>query len=136
MRLLTALLLAATLFVGCATESPRSAEVAGRSDPGPPAQKLPVEREVGQPEAKPTDPGPAKVAAKAAGQPEPNKQPGTGAEQARTLPAGQEKPLVIVSENPVFAGTGQLLEEIDKELTLFLDALETMDDITTEELNF
>jgi hypothetical protein len=43
---------------------------------------------------------------------------------------------VIVSQNPVFAGTGQLLVEIDKELELFLGSLEAMDDIQAEELNF
>lgn len=155
-RLLAAVLLGAVLLAGCETIGPKPAEVTSKSDPARTAQTKP-EESPGQQEAKPvprqTEPTvregekpsaepvaqvakPAKEATVIAGQPKPQLEPGAGTAPAKILPAGQEKPLVIVSQNPVFAGTGQLLVEIDKELELFLGTLGAMDDIQAEELNF
>jgi len=155
-RLLAVLLLGAVLLAGCENIGPKPAELTSKSDPGRAAQTKP-DKPTGQPEAKPApgqavstvregekpsaDPAaqvakPAKEATVTAGQPKPQLEPGAGTAPAKVSPAGQEKPLVIVSQNPVFAGTGQLLVEIDKELELFLGSLEAMDDIQAEELNF
>lgn len=142
-QLMAAVVLAAVLITGCA---------AGRSGP---AETMTVRDEAGKPAETRTavtqqepqtagiqseEPGEnvpeesAKQATVKAKQPDPREQPGDVPPQQP--PAGQEKPMVIVSENPVFADTGQLLAELDKELELFLDILESTDDITEEELNF
>jgi hypothetical protein len=155
-QFLAAVLLGIVLLAGCGNISPKPAEVAGRNEPGKTAQTKP-EQAYGQPEAKqalnPSEASlqrnqeqgevpagqlafPGKEAAATAGQPVPSEGTGAGTTPGKPLPVGQEKPLVIVSENPVFAGTGQLLEELDKELEFFLGALETMDDIQAEDLNF
>lgn len=142
-QLMAAVVLAAVLITGCAAERSGPAEtVAGRDEAGKAAEtRTAVTRQEPQTagtlseEASETVPEEsARQETAEAKQPDAREQPGGTPPQQP--PAGQEKPLVIVSENPVFADTGQLLAELDKELELFLGILESADEIPEEELNF
>jgi hypothetical protein len=137
-QLMAAVVLAAVIITGCAAGRSGPAEtMTGRDEAGTSAetrtavtQQEPQTAGIQSEEPGETVPEEsAKQATVEVKQSEAREQPGD-------VPPRQEKPMVIVSENPVFADTGQLLAELDKELELFLDILESTDDITEEELNF
>lgn len=128
--LMVALLLTATLVAGCMPgPSGQPGTVTGREEAGRAAEGKPGAEEEAQP------PGSAleekEVATEQASAPE---QQGTG--PAQELQDRPDKQLVIISENPVFADSGQLLGALDKELETLLGVLGAMDDIQDEELNF
>lgn len=147
MRLLAAVLLATVLITGCENRASSPGEEAGKSEvvqgiEAAPAGEAEQAKQMGPAgQAAPAEPAvpedkTVKEAAVNAGQPVEREQSDSATAAEKVLPAEEEKPLVIISENPVFADTGKLLEEIDKELELLLDTLEAMDDIQAEELIF
>jgi hypothetical protein len=140
---MAAVVLAAVLITGCAAGRSGPAEtMTGRDEAGKSSETRTAVTQQEQQTAgilseEPSETVPeesAKQATVKVKQPDAREQPGDVPPQQPS--ARQEKPLVIVSENPVFADTGQLLAELDKELELFLGILESTDDITEEELNF
>jgi len=147
MPLLAAVLLATVLMAGCENRSSSPGEETGKSDvvkdiEAVPSGEAEQEEQAGPAgqiapagQAAPEDKTVKEVAVYA-GQPVARQQSDSTKAAEKVLPAGDEQPLVIISENPVFADTGQLLEEVDKELELLLDTLEAMDEIKAEELNF
>jgi hypothetical protein len=147
MRLLAVVLLATVLIAGCENRTSSPGEKTGKSEVVKGVEAVPTgEAEQAEQMGPAGEVAPARQAAPEnktakeatvdARQPMEQEQSDSTTAAEKVLPAAEEKPLVIISENPVFADTGQLLEEIDRELQLLLDTLEAMDDIQAEELNF
>ncbi len=140
-KLLAAVLLGAVLVTGCAAGGSGSADrVPGRTEDGRAAetgqdgtQKKPEIETATDDQGKPAT---ETTAAEKQPQPQVQVQEQSAGAPAKQPPAAQERPLVIVSENPVLADTGQLLVELDKELEQLLGTLGAADDIPEEELNF
>jgi len=127
--LLAAVLLAAVLTAGCAAGTSGPPDLTGREDAGETTEAVPATQNETRQAGLPPEEKEATVKQPAAAE-EPGGTP------VQELPVRQAKPLVIISENPVFADTGQLLDELDKELETLFDLLETMDDIPEDELSF
>lgn len=136
-KLLAAVLLGAVLVTGCAAGGSGSADrVPGRTEDGR-AAETGQERTQKKPEIETATDDQGKPATETtAAEKQPQVQEQSAGAPAKQPPAAQEKPLVIVSENPVLADTGQLLVELDKELEQLLGTLGAADDIPEEELNF
>lgn len=122
--LLAAVLLAVILTAGCTTgKTEPPSLLTGNEDAGKPTETRPEtqneKRQSGIPAIKPSS-----------AVEQPKDTPG------QDLSGRQDKALVIISENPVFVDTGQLLDELDKELESLFGKLGTMDEINEEELNF
>lgn len=138
------LFVAALAVTGCAAgRSGPEQPVTGRNEAGKTAETGAAvmqegqEQAAGAPAAAPEEPVARETAKqRAVNAEQPGAQEQTGDKPVQEPVSVQEKPLVIVSENPVFADTGQLLVELDKELEFFLGALESADEISDEELNF
>lgn len=136
-KLLAAVLLGAVLVTGCAAGGSGPADrAAGQTEAGRAAETGQEEAQ-GKAETETAEENqetPATETTVTEKQPQAQEQ--SAGAPAKQLPAAQEKPLVIVSENPVLADTGQLLVELDKELEQLLGTLGAADDIPEEELNF
>ncbi|MBS3947538.1 MAG: hypothetical protein KGZ57_04395 [Dethiobacter sp.] len=117
--LMVALLLAATLVAGCMPgPSGQPGTMTGREEAGRAVE--------GKPGAEEKEAATEQASA-------PEQQDTVPAQELQDRP---DKQLVIISENPVFADSGQLLGALDKELETLLSVLGAMDDIQDEELNF
>jgi PBP1b-binding outer membrane lipoprotein LpoB len=136
-KLLVAVLLGAVLVTGCAAGGSGSTErVPARTEDGRAAETGQDEAQK-KPEIETAAEDQEKQATETtAAEEQPQVQEQSAGAPAKQPQAAQEKPLVIISENPVVADTGQLLVELDKELEQLLGTLGAADDITEEELDF